>query len=118
MAIAATSIVLFLLYLKFILVIYVNVQANSLSDWLNNSEGSKPKVGPQASEHLDWLKKESAGFYNCVLVEPNYDFPNNNVKTILISKDGIEKMRLNYQLSNGIPTYFHHQTNFEHSHSH
>ncbi len=110
------------LYINSITIIYVHRQANSICLWINKGEGVYPAVGPDAYEHLTWLKEESKGNYHCEVVEPNRDFYDSDVKTILIKENGIEKIRLNYTLSFGgrsfmQPIYFHHQTSFEHDHN-
>ena len=110
------------LYVNFITNIYAHRQAKLICLWINEGKGSKPAVGPGAYEHLTWLKEESKGKYQCEVVEPNMDFYESDVKTILVTENGVEKIRLNYTLSYGgrsfmQPIYFQHQTNFEHDHS-
>lgn len=109
------------LYINFITTIYTHQQAKSIALWINKGEGNNPAIGPQAYEHLTWLKEASQGNYNCEVVAANRDFHQSSVKTILISENGIDKIRLNYMLSYGgrsfmQPVYFHHQTEFEHDH--
>ena len=56
------------------------------------------------------------------MVTYSRDFFEDDAITILITKNSVEKIRLNYTFSSGVknfmkPHYFHHQTNFEHEHS-
>ncbi len=120
--ILSVIILVIFLYINFITTIYVHRQSKFICLWINEGEVSKPAVGRGAYEHLTWLKEESKGKYQCEVVEPNRDFYESNVKTILISENRIEKIRLNYTLSYGgrsfmQPVYFHHQTSFDHDHS-
>lgn len=120
--ISGAIILLILIYTQVILSIYVHLQAKSICTWINKDEGPKPAVGPQAYEHLKWIKAENAGDCQCEVVEPNRDFFEDDDITILITKNSVEKIRLNYTFSSGVknfmkPHYFHHQTNFEHEHS-
>jgi hypothetical protein len=113
---------LIFLYTQVILSIYVHLQSKSICNWLNDKEENKPAVGPQGYEHLKWIKEKSSAECQCKVVEPNRDFYESDVKTILITENGIEKIRLNYTLSYGgrsfmQPKYFHHQTDIPHEHS-
>jgi hypothetical protein len=104
------------LYINFSTTIYVHRQAKSICLWINKKQiTAKPAVGPSAMEHLVWLKDASTGNYQCTVTEPNMEFGNPYVCTILISENGEEKIRLNYKLRYK-PIYFHHQTNFQHEH--
>ena len=98
-----------------IFTIYVYQQAKSICLWINNEKSNSPAVGPGAYEHLTWLKQKSKGNYDYKIVEPTYH-GHSPIRTILISENGLEKIRLNYTMNFILPTYFHHQTNFEHDH--
>lgn len=109
------------LYTQSITTIYAHIQAKSICGWINKEKGSRPAVGPSAYEHLQWLKKERRENCHCEVTEPNRDFNSSYVKTIVISENGMDKIRLNYTFSWGgrsfmQPIYFHHQTDFEHEH--
>jgi hypothetical protein len=113
---------LIFIYTQISLSIYVRLQAKSICNWLNGNEENKPAVGPQAYEHLKWIKEKGSVECQCEVVEPNRDFFEDDVKTILITGHGVEQIRLNYTFSSGIrnfmkPHYFHHQTDFPHEHS-
>ncbi|WP_020402247.1 hypothetical protein [Gracilimonas tropica] len=105
------------LYVNFITNVYAHFQAQSICEWLNEKKEGKPAVGPQAFEHLTWLRKSSVGEYECMVVEPYQDFYSDRVSSILISENDIDKIYLSYELRYFLqPTYFHHQTNFKHKH--
>ena len=102
---------------------FAESQIEPISNWINNKGKEKPEVGPQAMEHLNWLKDEAKETYTCKIVDPNMDFVYEDVVTIAITGDesGEEVMRLNYSRDwRGknffIPFYFHHQSNFKHDH--
>ncbi|MFK7796579.1 MAG: hypothetical protein AB8E82_03935 [Aureispira sp.] len=110
-------------YINSITAIYARQQAQVICLWINAKTDAKPAVGPSAYGHLVGLKEQSGGNCTCEVVEPNRFFSESNVKTVLISVEQEEKIRLNYTLSYGgrsfiQPIYFHHQTNFEHQHKH
>lgn len=116
------TLLVLLLYLNFITSIYVHFQAKSICLWINEGKGEDPAVGPSAFEHLTWLREQGIRNCLCEVVEPNRDFYESDVKTILVSKSGNEKIRLNYTLSFSgrnfmQPFYFQHQTESNHVHS-
>lgn len=107
-----------LLYVFFIVNLYAHRQAKCICLWLNEGQGPKPAVGPSAYERLTWLREEGSGNYRCTVVEPNRDFVVSGVKTVLITEDNIEIIRLNYTLCRGgrnfmQPIYFQYQTDFD-----